>query len=46
MLEMLNKKLEEITKNKEQAIAQLNAIMGAEQTIRELIESIEKEKGE
>ena len=45
MLETLNKKLEEISQKKEQAFAQLNAILGAEQAIKQLIEEI-KEKEE
>ena len=42
MEEKLKKKLEEIEKQKEQTLAQLNAILGAEQAIKSLLEEGEK----
>lgn len=42
MEEKLKNKLEEIEKQKEQALAQLNAILGAEQAIKSLLEEGEK----
>lgn len=44
MLEALNKKLDEISKNKEQMVAQLNALLGAEQVIKQLIDEIDKKE--
>jgi hypothetical protein len=46
MLETLNKKLDEISKSKEQTIAQLNALLGAEQAIKQLIDEIDKKEEE
>lgn len=38
MEEKIKDKLDELAKAKENAIAQLNAIMGAEQVLREMLE--------
>lgn len=43
MEEKIKAKLEELSKAKEQAIAQLNAIAGAEQTLKELLAESDKE---
>ncbi len=41
MEERIKQKLEELTKQKEQALAQLNAILGAEQALKALLEGDE-----
>lgn len=41
MKEILNNKLEEIRKQKEQVMANLNALSGAEQVLLQLISEIE-----
>jgi hypothetical protein len=43
MLDKLNTKLEEILKQKEKVVANFNALMGAEQMLRQLISEISKE---
>ena len=40
----IRKKIHELDQQKEQAIAQLNAIAGAQQVCRELLEEAEKEE--
>lgn len=42
--EVIRKKIHELDQQKEQAIAQLNAIAGAQQVCRELLEEAEKEE--
>ena len=42
-LETVRNKLMELDKQKEQTIAQLNAIIGAQQVLRELLSDAEKE---
>lgn len=42
-LETVRNKLMELDKQKEQTIAQLNAIIGAQQVLRELLSEAEKE---
>ena len=42
--DMIRNKLRELDQKREQAIAQLNAIAGAQQVCRELLEQIEKEE--
>ena len=44
MLENLNLKLEDVRKQKEQLIANLNALSGAEQILIQLIEEVKAEK--
>lgn len=45
MIEILNAKLEDLAKQKEQLIANLNAVSGAEQVCRELLNDLQaKEK--
>ena len=44
MEEKIKAKLEEIAKQKEQLVAQLNALMGAEQTLRALLEGDDNDK--
>ena len=39
MIDIMKAKLEELAKQKEQLIANLNAVSGAEQVLRELIEA-------
>lgn len=46
MIEIINQKLEELAKQKEQLIANLNAISGAEQVLRELREKVTAEEQE
>lgn len=41
MKEQIKTKLDEIAKQKEQALAQLNAILGAEQALKSLLEECE-----
>ena len=41
MEEKIRKKLEELAKQKEQTLAQLNAILGAEQALQALLEQKE-----
>ena len=41
MEEKIKQKLEELAKQKEQALAQLNAILGAEQALKALLEGDE-----
>lgn len=41
MKEIINKKLEEIRKQKEQVMANLNALSGAEQVLLQLISEVE-----
>lgn len=43
MEEMIREKLAELSKQKEQALAQLNAILGAEQTLTELLKGKEEQ---
>lgn len=43
MEEKIKSKLDELSKAKEQAVAHLNAIIGAEQALRELLSETEKE---
>jgi len=43
MKETIEKKLQEIAKQKEQALAQLNAILGAEQALNDLLKEVEKD---
>jgi len=45
MEERIQTKLAELAQQKEQALAQLNAILGAEQALRQLLEPEEKEGG-
>lgn len=42
MKELIEKKLQELAQQKEQALAQLNAILGAEQALKSLLEQEEK----
>lgn len=42
MEEMIREKLAELSKQKEQTLAQLNAILGAEQTLTELLSGKEE----
>lgn len=42
MKEQIIAKLDELSKQKEQAVAQLNAILGAEQALQELLKEAEK----
>ena len=42
-LEMIRNKLKQLEQQKEQTVAQLNAICGAEQVLRELLVEAEKE---
>ncbi len=46
MKELIEKKLEELAQQKEQALAQLNAILGAEQTLKSLLEEEAKKNGD
>ena len=41
--ETIRKKMQELDRQKEQALAQLNAIIGAQQVCRELLEEARKE---
>lgn len=43
MEEKIKSKLEEIEKAKEQAVAQLNALMGAEQVLKEMLSGDKEE---
>lgn len=43
MEEQIKAKLEEIAKQKEQALAQLNALLGAEQALNSLLEGKEND---
>jgi len=43
MEERIRKELEKLAQQKEQALAQLNAILGAEQALRQLLEPEAKE---
>jgi hypothetical protein len=43
MEEQIKKRLEELAKQKEQVVAQLNAILGAEQELKSLLESGESQ---
>lgn len=43
MTEIITKKLDEIKKQKEQLMANLNALVGAEQVLQQLISEISKE---
>jgi len=43
MTERIQAELEKLAQQKEQALAQLNAILGAEQALRQLLEPEEKE---
>lgn len=42
MEEMIREKLAELARQKEQTLAQMNAILGAEQTLTELLSGKEK----
>ncbi len=44
MEEKIKQKLEELAKQKEQALAQLNAILGAQQALQALLETHETEE--
>ena len=44
MKEKLEKKLTELAQQKEQIVAQLNAIMGAEQVIKSMLEECDKDE--
>ena len=44
MEDRIRKELEKLAQQKEQALAQLNAILGAEQTLRQLLEPEAKEE--
>ena len=44
MEEKIKQKLEELAKQKEQTLAQLNAILGAEQALKALLEQKEEKK--
>ena len=48
MIEIINQKLAELANQKEQLIANLNAVTGAEQVLRELLENadLKTEEGE
>ena len=46
MEEKIKEKLAELAKQKEQTLAQLNAILGAEQALQALLEPTNKKKGE
>ncbi len=43
MKEQIKKKLDELSKQKEQALAQLNALLGAEQALTSLLEECEND---
>jgi len=45
MEDRIRKELERLSQQKEQALAQLNAILGAEQALRQLLEPENKEGG-
>ena len=44
MTERIQAKLKELAQQKEQALAQLNAILGAEQALQQLLEPEKKEE--
>ena len=44
MIERIQAKLKELAQQKEQALAQLNAILGAEQALQQLLEPEKKEE--
>lgn len=44
MIETLNKKLEEIRTQKEQTLANLHALQGAEQVLEQLINEVNKDE--
>jgi len=44
MTERIQSKLKELAQQKEQALAQLNAILGAEQALQQLLEPEKKEE--
>jgi hypothetical protein len=46
MEERIRKELERLAQQKEQALAQLNAILGAEQALQQLLEPEKKEEAE
>lgn len=46
MTDIIKTKLEELAKQKEQAIANLNAILGAEQALNDILKLSEVEKSE
>ena len=46
MIEQIKNKLKNLEQQKEQAIANVNAICGAEQVLQELLAEAEKEEGE
>lgn len=46
MEQILANKLDEISKQKEQILAQLNAVLGAEQVLKEMLEALQKEKND
>lgn len=41
MKELIKKRLEEVAKQKEQTVAQINAVLGAEQELTRLLEEFE-----
>ncbi len=45
-METILKKLKTLDQQKEQALAQLNAILGAQQVLRELLEEARKEESD
>ncbi len=46
MKELIEKRLQELAQQKEQALAQLNAILGAEQALQSLLTEEAKEDGD
>ena len=42
--ETIRKKMQELDRQKEQVLAQLNAIMGAQQVCRDLLDEVRKEE--
>ena len=46
MTERIQAKLKELAQQKEQALAQLNAILGAEQALQQLLEPEKKEESQ
>lgn len=44
--ETIRKKMQELDRQKEQALAQLNAIMGAQQVCRDLLDEVRKEESD
>ncbi len=44
--ETIRKKMQELDRQKEQVLAQLNAIMGAQQVCRDLLDEVRKEESD